>query len=354
MAISMNLWSVEGGSPKKIQNSRVDLESYLEDWVCADPMLLNLDVMIIGRQVHTTFCGYIDLIAITREGDLVVIELKRDKTPRDIVAQCLDYASWVCELGYEEIIEIYNKHSNKSLSEEFSSFYDEAIPETLNENHQIVIVAASLDDSTERIIGYLTEKHAININAVFFNVFEYEGRQLIGRSFFKDPEKIEERSNQSKRAAWTGYYFVNTGIDSHNPRKWELNIKYGYISAGGGPRWISAIKKLSPGDKIFAYIKGSGYVGYGVVEDIAVPVTEFTLGDRLFINELPEGHQWKIEDVSDTAGEWFVRVNWVKTFDSDNAKWLTNGFANQNVVCKLRDSRTFEFLFKEFNVDIQG
>ena len=53
MTISMNLWSVENGALHAIQRSRVDLESQLEDWVCADPMLLNLDVMIIGRQVST-------------------------------------------------------------------------------------------------------------------------------------------------------------------------------------------------------------------------------------------------------------------------------------------------------------
>jgi hypothetical protein len=53
MTISMNLWSVENGSLKEVQKSRVDLESHLEDLACADPMLLNLDVMVIGRQVHT-------------------------------------------------------------------------------------------------------------------------------------------------------------------------------------------------------------------------------------------------------------------------------------------------------------
>ena len=163
MAISMNLWSVENGALKEIQKSRVNLESQLENWVCTDPMLLNLDVMIVGRQVHTTFGGYIDLLALTREGDLVVIELKRDKTPRDIVAQCLDYASWVCDLGYDDICEIYKQYKEKSLADDFSSFFDDVIPETLNENHQMIIVAASLDESTERIISYLTERHSIRL-----------------------------------------------------------------------------------------------------------------------------------------------------------------------------------------------
>ena len=49
--------------------------------------------MLIGRQVRTSFGGIIDLLAIAPDGSLVLIELKRDKTPREIVAQALDYAS---------------------------------------------------------------------------------------------------------------------------------------------------------------------------------------------------------------------------------------------------------------------
>ena len=33
-----------------------------------------------------------------------IIELKRDRTPRDVVAQALDYASWVRGLHYEDIV----------------------------------------------------------------------------------------------------------------------------------------------------------------------------------------------------------------------------------------------------------
>ena len=40
---------------------------------------------------------------------LVLIELKRDRTPRDVVAQALDYASWVEELQAEDIAAIYRR-----------------------------------------------------------------------------------------------------------------------------------------------------------------------------------------------------------------------------------------------------
>lgn len=354
MAISMNLWVVENGSLLEINKSRVNLESQLEDWIFADPLILNLDVLFIGRQVRTQYGGYIDLLGITREGDLVVIELKRDKTPRDVVAQCIDYASWVCDLGFDEISDICLQYTNKILSDAFSEYFDDPIPETINENHQMAIVAASLDDSTERIIQYLTEKHSININAVFFSTFEKDGQQIIGRSFFKDPEEIEEKSSKGKRAAWTGYLFVNTGITEENAREWTLNRKYNYISAGGGPRWIKAIKKLKANDKIFAYIKGAGYVGYGIVQEEAVPVNEFLHEGRLFIDDLPDDHIWKHGTVDNISGEWLVQVKWYKTFPQEQSKWLSNGFANQNVVCKLRDARTFEYIKKEFEVGSFG
>lgn len=350
----MNLWAVDNGSLKEINTSRIDLENQLEEWIYNDPSILNLDILIIGRQVHTQFGGYIDLLGINRDGDLVVIELKRDKTPRDIVAQCLDYASWVCDLGFEEITALYHEKTRKDLSESFSQFFDDPLPETLNNHHQMVIVASSLDDSTERIIQYLTDKHSVNINAVFFNVFELSGQKILGRSFFNDPEVIEEKSTQGKRAAWSGTFFVNTGINGDNPpRDWNLNMKHGFISAGGGPRWITAIKKLKAGDKIFAYIKGCGYVGYGVVEEEAVAVTEFKAEDRLLLDELPDGHEWK-QHIDPNSCEWLARVRWLKTCTQEKAKWLSNGFANQNVVCKLRDARTFEFLKTEFGVEGLG
>jgi len=49
--------------------------------------------------------------------------------------------------------------------------------------------------------------------------------------------------------------------------------------------------------------------------------------------------------------KWMVRVKWIKTFNESNAKWFKGAFANQNVVCKLNDKDTFDFLVKEFQID---
>ena len=67
-------------------------EAVLEEWLEFNPdgILAEGRILIIGRQVQTDMGGYIDLLGVDREGSVVVVELKRDRTPRDAVAQALE------------------------------------------------------------------------------------------------------------------------------------------------------------------------------------------------------------------------------------------------------------------------
>src|SRR3546814_13419691 len=62
------------------------------------PEILSGEWMLIGSQKHTGFGDRIDLLAIAPDASLVQIERKRDPTPREVVAQALDYAAWVEQL----------------------------------------------------------------------------------------------------------------------------------------------------------------------------------------------------------------------------------------------------------------
>ena len=347
MSLSMQLWEIDKESLSPMESASLNLEKRLETWLEKDISLIGIDVLIIGRQVQTSYGGFIDLLAIDSEGKVVIIELKRSKTPRDIVAQCLDYGAWVYELEYDDLSSIYEDYAKKDLAKSFKDYFDIDYPEDDNRTYQIIIVAESLDDSTERIVQHLNDVYTMNINAVFFNVFKKDSHEYIGRSWLQDPIDVEDKSQKRRKLKSSGFKYVNTGITDENDREWELNRKYGFISAGGGSRWINAIKRLRKGDKIIAHIKKKGYVGYGIVEEEAVLVKNFIYEGKPIVDCLPDKHSWK-ETKDPLKDEWLAKVKWIKTFEENDAKWFKGAFANQNVVCEIRDEETVEFVRKEF------
>ena len=89
------LWLIKNKELVEISKSKLDFEIRLEDWIASDMSIISPNLLFLGRQVPTNYGGYIDILAMEENGDLVIVELKREKTPRDITAQVLDYASWV-------------------------------------------------------------------------------------------------------------------------------------------------------------------------------------------------------------------------------------------------------------------
>jgi hypothetical protein len=186
MAEEVRIWQVDKTDVlKEIGRSKLDREQRIEKWISNDISLLSPDLLIIGEQVETASGNFIDLLCIDRSGNLVIVELKRDKTPREVTAQALDYASWVKELDAEEIDAIAAQHlKGKTLESAFQTKFDIDLPEVINEHHAMLVVASEIDDSTERIIHYLSETYGVDINAVRFQFFQAEdGREFLVRTF---------------------------------------------------------------------------------------------------------------------------------------------------------------------------
>jgi len=350
VALNMTLWRVADEHLEQLPVSPLDAEQRLEDWIWKDPSILGMELLLIGRQVQTPFGGRIDLLALDADGNCVVLELKRDRTPREVVAQLLDYASWVGGLGYEDLAQVATKNGKGSLDESFAAKFEQPLPETVNSSHSLVVVASELDDSSERIIAYLADTHNVGINAVFFTTFKADGAELLARAWFKDPEEVEARTSH-KKAPWSGLWFVNVGEGRH--RNWEDNRRYGFIGAGQGQRYSTPLKRLHGGDRVFAYLKGHGYVGFGVVDVEAKMIREFVpASESKPLLQLPLVAPLAAEnsDKPDLS-EWVVGVRWLKAVDRDHARYFKGIFANQNIVCKIRKQETVDFLRREFEVN---
>ncbi len=344
------LWRVNGKKLERVSAGRLDAERDLEDWIEAEPNLLDPDILIIGRQVSALESGRIDLLGIRSDGSLEIIELKRDIGPREVVAQILEYGSWVTKLTTADVHKIAQDYSAAKglppFTQRFREYFDTALPENLNVGHGMLVVASDLDRRSRRIVEYLSEVHGIGINTAFFNVFSDEGRRYLAADWLIDQDAVTERSAVRNKAPWSGDWYANVG--DGESRAWEDMRKFGFIAAGGGRFYSGRLEQLSPGDRLYAYQKRAGCVGFGIVIGPAVTAKDYMVDGKPLL-ELPLkepniGHDPDDEELA----EYVVPIEWKKTYPLNEAKTFPGAFANQNIVCRLRDQATLDFLKENF------
>jgi hypothetical protein len=335
MPISHAVWTVSN-TPVAVPQGLLPSEQMLEDMIVAQPRILSGEWMLIGRQIDTGYGGRIDLLAIAPDGSLVVVELKRDRTPREVVAQALDYAAWVQGLEAEDIGRIYNKfRPGQNLAADFLAQFGQSLDEeTINESHQIVIVAAELDASSERIVNYLNDR-GLAINVLFFQVFDHADTQLLSRAWLVDPGEVQVKATgvgrKGEKEPWNGEYYVSFGAGL--TRDWEEARKYGFVSGGGGTWYSNSLNMLHEGDHVWVKIPGKGFVGVGRVAGSPVAAKDFEIEGQPALQVLTADYHRDHADDPEKA-EYFVPITWEKTIAAEKAIQEVGMFGNQNTVCK--------------------
>ena len=354
LAISQVIWSLD--DKVQLQPAELTNEKELEDLLAEHIEILDADWLLVGRQVRTVAGKYIDLLCMDHDGDLVVVELKKDLTPREVTAQAIDYASCMADLTLEELAEQYLQFSGgqETLNEAYKKKYGTALEEdSINHNVKMVIVAAKMDDSTERIIRYLRDKYEVDINIMFFKVVSCGSKRLISRAWFE--ENVEDQRPDPKSIRqWNQEYYVSFGSGE---RSWVDARKYGFISAGGGTWYSNTLKLLSPGDRIWVNIPHTGYVGVGIVKKEAQQAKDvlFSIEGREvgFSSLKTQGHYLYSSD-DPANSEYVVQVDWIKTVLETQAVKEIGFFGNQNSVCRPRDQKwvyTVERLKKVWGIE---
>jgi hypothetical protein len=355
--VEMGMWRIDQGTPKKLEPTKMPTEAELEHLLEQDPTILGDPLLVIGRQVHTPYNKIIDLLAIDVDGNLHVLELKRDMTPRDVVAQALDYGSWVRGLQRADVLEIAEDHfGEQPFTAAFEDTFGQPLPDEVNISHYLKIVAAQLDASSERIVRYL-EDFAVPINVIFFSYLTDGDRRYLARSWLIAPEEQTTigagTGHKSKVAQWSGDWYVSFGDGLG--RSWEDGLTYSFVSAGGGDWFSKTLRKLPVGARIFVHIPQTGYVAVGHTTGEAAPFAEALVqvngaSVRLADLELHARYQHEARPGEDTE-EYVVPVEWTVAVAKKDAFKVKGLFANQNSACKLRQEFTLEKLRAHFGVD---
>jgi len=173
----------------------------LEEWICKNPNLISEDFIIIGRQVKVISGGEIDILGIDTSGDLVVVELKRDKVPRLALAQAIEYASCVAEWDTDQV----NSQCQKYLNQTLDDLITEVLPDlssddiVINNNQRIYLIGFSIEDSLERMISWLFDNFSVGINAITLQYAKtLSGDEILARSTII-AEELEKQKSSGKK-----------------------------------------------------------------------------------------------------------------------------------------------------------
>jgi hypothetical protein len=142
---------------------------HLQEWIANKPEALGEELLIIQKE----FDGFndtnerLDLLALDKDGNIVVIENKLDDTGRDVTWQVLKYASYCSTLSKDQIRNIFQSFLDKNghkeqATEKLADFYkleyDEISINQGNTQRMILVAANFRKEVTSTVLWLMNYK----------------------------------------------------------------------------------------------------------------------------------------------------------------------------------------------------
>ena len=204
MATEIKTWQIVNGNLTLVNSSLAESKRRekedLERWIKSNPEILGEDIAVIGEQVQTK-SGPLDFLGIDNNGNLVIVELKRDTVAREALTQAIDYASDLATWEIEKVSEVCQAFTGQSLEDFFGNkFPDQSAEElTVNQAQRLLLVGFSIEESLNRMIDWLSSRFSVGVNAIILNYIKTaSGDELLSRTVIIPEEVEREKTNKKK------------------------------------------------------------------------------------------------------------------------------------------------------------
>ncbi|HOX83211.1 MAG TPA: DUF4268 domain-containing protein [Chryseolinea sp.] len=181
--------SIRSISKKTFSELGFKERAHLQEWIASNAEALGEKLLIIQKE----FSGFnetyerLDLLAIDKSGNLVIIENKLDDSGRDVTWQALKYASYCSTLKKDEIKSIYQSYLNTAepsanAEEKIIEFLEEDnfIDVVLNQNmnQRIILISANFRKEVTSTVMWLM-KFKLQLQCFKATPYELDGQYLL-------------------------------------------------------------------------------------------------------------------------------------------------------------------------------
>jgi len=188
------LFTYNKNSKKISTYKQTDLKSHnilerqdIEKWVENYPDILGEELLIITTEYDKfdKTNERLDLLAMDKDGNLVVIELKRDDSGKNVELQAIKYAAYCSTLTLNDIVKLYHKYflkNCKSITEDEAkaqilNFIENDDFEELSDKPRIIIVAKEYRPEVTASVLWL-RKFGIDITCVKLTPYELDNNTI--------------------------------------------------------------------------------------------------------------------------------------------------------------------------------
>lgn len=131
----------------------------IQEWISGTPEILGEELLIIAKELVLPSGSRLDLLAVDRQGALVVIELKRDDSGTNVEWQAVKYASYCSSFSQDEIYASFAEYLGTD-SDDAQGKIEEFMncePEDLNQTQRIILVSKEFHSDVISAVLWLRE-----------------------------------------------------------------------------------------------------------------------------------------------------------------------------------------------------
>jgi len=239
-----------------------DLENYLRENL---PKLISDDLMVIGQS--RPYQPEADLLALDRQGDLWIFELKKVATSSDNLLQVMRYSQNTANFSVDDLSDLYLKYKrdkSDSLVVDFCKHFGFVSPtaaqqwsDILGRNHHLVVIADGTDEEAIQAVSHW-QKSGVDIQLWPYRI--HAGDKQAFR--FELPD-LFIKGRQISRGV-PGIFLVNTGRQSlPSSALEEYMLKHECALATAEP-WLFKINRVLTGSRVLLYANRVGIIAIGI------------------------------------------------------------------------------------------
>lgn len=255
---------------KELEIERLIVSRISDENPILDEDIFGEELFYIDRQIVNSDKKRSDIIAIDKDGNLVVIELKKDEGRLGVEMQALQYLSNMSQLKGEEFIKTYCSKKEDDIIQ----FLNDGIEiKDVNQRGRIVLIARFFDKALFSMGKWLSDQ-GVSFKCISYETIKFGENNLLNFSVIFDQTSFTSQYKLifSNKTRMPSVFWHNIGAVKNKDEKWwKFLVQKNQISTSfgnqPGDRGEEILKNYIKGDKIFAYVSGIGCVGYGEIED---------------------------------------------------------------------------------------